>query len=641
MAFKRKKIAGWCAAGLLCVLAAASAAAQSSESVYSLAGEAARTQDLNEKIRLLNRALELWDASLGQKVKAKLLFNRGIAYARGGFADRAFQDFSRAIDVDPTYVKAYNNRGIILAQRGKPDGAIDDYTRAIQGKADFYEAYYNRGNALFEMGFKERAIRDYDRAIELHNRYDQAYNNRGIAYSAEGEYAKAIADYNRALDIRPNDAVYYNNRGVAFAKRGMFEQSLRDLGKAISLDSRNPRFYRNRGIVFHQNGAYRRAKADYSQYLKSVPRDQEVKKYLRLAASKKAIVGINASRRLAAPKKATVEGDGPGRLPAPDSEIAERDGSVGPAASRKKIASPALNERPRRSGASARDYYNRGVVRYRKGDFKRALEDFSQALELEPGDILSLNNRGSSFLAMGDLSSAREDYTRALEIEKGYMTAHFNRGIVYFYEGRYDLASSDFSECIDANPVDEAALQNRGFAYFAQGELIKAMSDFDAVRRINPSSIYARIMRLAIIARTSPGSIESYLAGERRSIKRGAAGWRTSLLYYFTGSLGTRDLLGRANSVKDPAEKRMRLCEAYLYIGLRKNLIEKKEREAFEAYRQSASLAPGNFYAGRLSRTMIENSKSTGIGSGAPHARTALVSSNPDGAFGTLPQSGH
>jgi len=636
MAFKHTKIARWRAAGLLCVLTAASAVAQSSESVYSLAGEAARTQDLNEKIRLLNRALELWDTSLGQKVKAKLLFNRGTAYARGGFSDKAFQDLSRAIDVDPTYVKAYNNRGIILMQRGKPEDAIDDYTRAIQRKADFYEAYYNRGNALFEKGFKERAIRDYDRAIELHNRYDQAYNNRGIAYSAEGEYTRAIADYNIALDIRPNDAVYYNNRGVAFAKRGMFEQSLRDLGKAISLDSRNPRFYRNRGIVFHQSGAYQRAMADYSQYLKRMPRDREVEKYRRLAASKRAIVGINASGRLAAPKKATVERDGPGRLPASDSGIAERDGSVGQVMSRKQIASPALKERPRRSGAAARDYYNRGVMRYQKGDFKRAQEDFSQALELEPGDILSLNNRGGSFLAMGDLSNARKDYTRALEIEKGYMTAYFNRGIVYFYEGRYDLATSDFSECIGANPVDEAALQNRGFAYFAQGELIKAMSDFDAVLRINPSSIYARIMRLAILARTSPGSIETYLARERRSTKRGAVDWRASLLYYFTGSLGTRDLLGRANSVKDPAEKRMRLCEAYLYIGLRKNLIEKKGGEAFEAYRQSASLAPGNSYAGRLSRTLIESSKSTGIGSGAPYARTALVSSDPYLTFDTL-----
>ena len=57
--------------------------------------------------------------------------NRGLAYAKQGFYDRAILDYSQAITLKPDYAKAYINRGLAYVDKGLYDRAIDDYNKAI------------------------------------------------------------------------------------------------------------------------------------------------------------------------------------------------------------------------------------------------------------------------------------------------------------------------------------------------------------------------------------------------------------------------------------------------------------------------------------------------------------------------------
>ncbi|WP_410172242.1 tetratricopeptide repeat protein, partial [Dolichospermum planctonicum] len=98
--------------------------------------------------------------------------------------------------------------------------AIDDYTQAININPNDADAYNNRGLVRSELGNKQGAIDDYTQAIKINPNYSYAYNNRGIVRSELGNKPGAIDDYTQAIKINPNNAEAYNNRGLVRSELG-------------------------------------------------------------------------------------------------------------------------------------------------------------------------------------------------------------------------------------------------------------------------------------------------------------------------------------------------------------------------------------------------------------------------------------
>ena len=72
-------------------------------------------------------------------------FNRGNAYYILGQHQKAIDDYTRAIELDPKLAEAYCNRGIAYSNLGQYQKAIDNFTRAIKLNPKHAFAYYIRG----------------------------------------------------------------------------------------------------------------------------------------------------------------------------------------------------------------------------------------------------------------------------------------------------------------------------------------------------------------------------------------------------------------------------------------------------------------------------------------------------------------
>jgi tetratricopeptide (TPR) repeat protein len=130
--------------------------------------------------------------------------NRSIAYRRMGQLDKAIEDASKAISLDPTSVPAYLDRGIAYYAAKTYDLAIADFSKVIALKPDYVAAYNDRGNAYDDSGDHDAAIADYSHALVLKPDYADAYANRGSAYEEKNFNDYAISDYRAALKLNPS-----------------------------------------------------------------------------------------------------------------------------------------------------------------------------------------------------------------------------------------------------------------------------------------------------------------------------------------------------------------------------------------------------------------------------------------------------
>ena len=112
-----------------------------------------------------------------------------------------------------------------------------------------------------------------------------------------------------------------------------------------------------------------------------------------------------------------------------------------------------------------------------KGDSIRAIDDFTQALRLTPGDADALYHRGLAYAHTGDYEDAIQDYSH-VSIKPADVDALGVRGVAYTKEGDYDRAIRDFDQALLTNPRFGFGFGKRSIAYARKGEYGRAISDW-------------------------------------------------------------------------------------------------------------------------------------------------------------------
>jgi len=93
-------------------------------------------------------------------------------------------------------------------------------------------------------------------------------------------------------------------------------------------------------------------------------------------------------------------------------------------------------------------YYNRGFAYAELGDYRRAIGDYDQALQIDLYVAEVNYNRGLAYYYLGEYHRAIEDYDRALRLKSGYTKAYYNRGNAYLDLGEYHRAIEDYDRAL-------------------------------------------------------------------------------------------------------------------------------------------------------------------------------------------------
>ena len=122
-------------------------------------------------------------------------------------------------------------------------------------------------------------------------------------------------------------------------------------------------------------------------------------------------------------------------------------------------------------------YGNRGNANDKLGDYAQAIEDYDQALRLDPNVALTYYNRGITYSDLGDIARAIEDYDQALRLDPGYLDAYNNRGNAYRKIGEAARAIEDFDQALRLDPSDAEVYWNRALARCDLGQVEASRDD--------------------------------------------------------------------------------------------------------------------------------------------------------------------
>ena len=131
-------------------------------------------------------------------------YNRGAArYHARSELDKAANDLTTALRLEPHQYKAYRMRGLVRAQQGDWAGLRDDCSLALQYHPTSAELHNLRGTACYRLKDYDAALASFEDAVRLDAGRHDSFYNRGLAKHRQGKLADAIKDYQQALNLNP------------------------------------------------------------------------------------------------------------------------------------------------------------------------------------------------------------------------------------------------------------------------------------------------------------------------------------------------------------------------------------------------------------------------------------------------------
>src|SRR5215831_8433486 len=266
----------------------------------------------------------------------------------------------------------------------------------------------------------------------------------------------------------------------------------------------------------------------------------------------------------------------------------------------------------------ANAFSNRGATYARKGEYDRAIENYDEAIRLNPKHADAFSNRGVAYGRKGDYDRAVENYDEAIRLNPKHAAALYGRGNAYRRKGDYDRAIENYDEALRLNPKHANALYNRGNAYRHKGDYNRAIENYDLAIELNPKHVDAFSNRGLV--RFYQGQFAAAVPDFSRAVKLTPTNlYRILLLYLAQARAGSHAQDGLAQATEgldlkewpgpivsmylgkvpeqavydavadaDPNRQRQKRCQAYFYVG-QQMLIGQKNGEAAKMFRETVA----------------------------------------------------
>ena len=193
-----------------------------------------------------------------------------------GNHEAAFENFQKALEINPEYFEAHYALGVLYATKELPDKASAHYKKALEIQSDSEKAHIQLAKILKSQGKVDEAISHYNEALAKNSDNEQAHYHLAVALMAKRNPMGALKHYQEALRIKPNFTEAHANMGVVLASQKKFDEAISHIRQALEAEPDNASFLFNLGLALGSLGKFDEAIVNFRKSATLAPDDFKV-----------------------------------------------------------------------------------------------------------------------------------------------------------------------------------------------------------------------------------------------------------------------------------------------------------------------------------------------------------------------------
>ena len=302
--------------------------------------------------------------------------------------------------------------------------SIQYFNQVIRLKPYLAEPYFYRSIAKIQLEDYQGALNDCNAAIERNPFSPGCYYTRGYIYRQLNRLQEAETDYSEALHFSPENRTYLLLRADTRAQMKQYDAAMEDIEQLLRREPNSPSVWSEKGqIAFLQ-----------ADTLAALEAFEKVTQYDRTNPAAWSALGVT-SLMLQREEDAYIQ------------------------------LTQAINLGSKWAG----DYINRGIIHYRRHNYRGALNDYDQAVKLSPRDADCYYNRGVMRQEVGDYNHALEDLNKAIDLAPEKTEMRYQRALVGMQLKQWKNVITDLDTLIARYPYFLPAYYMIAQAYQQQG----------------------------------------------------------------------------------------------------------------------------------------------------------------------------
>ena len=302
--------------------------------------------------------------------------------------------------------------------------SIQYFNQVIRLKPYLAEPYFYRAIAKIQLEDYQGALNDCNAAIERNPFSPGCYYTRGYIYRQLNRLQEAKTDYSEALHFSPENRTYLLLRADTRAQMKQYDAAMEDIEQLLRREPNSPSVWSEKGqIAFLQ-----------ADTLAALEAFEKVTQYDRTNPAAWSALGVT-SLMLQREEEAYIQ------------------------------LTQAINLGSKWAG----DYINRGIIYYRRHNYRGALNDYDQAVKLSPRNADCYYNRGVMRQEVGDYNHALEDLNKAIDLAPEKTEMRYQRALVGMQLKQWKNVITDLDTLIARYPYFLPAYYMIAQAYQQQG----------------------------------------------------------------------------------------------------------------------------------------------------------------------------
>ncbi|MCW5821200.1 MAG: tetratricopeptide repeat protein [Cyanobacteria bacterium TGS_CYA1] len=312
------------------------------------------------------------------------------------------------------YRKAFVITACLLSLAGLPSAHAEDRIAHLR--------YLGSAELNWQTQKREEALKDIDKSIEAYSGNAGAYLLRASMRGTMGNHKGVVDDCNRALYLKPDMDAAVQIRAVAYAALGKYKEAIEDLTTLIDKRKNDTKSYLTRADVYGMADDEKMSRKDINKALELEPSN---------ARAKRALVIWHLQFR------------------------------------KFKEALPLTEKYVSENPKSADAHYFLARAHSGNNQIQKAIEDCTQAINLDPKFYRAFTSRGYYKLILKDYKGSIIDSDSSIKLDSKNAVPVQNKALAYFLQNDYLKAADLYKSAAGLYDKKERKVRSRLLAAFS------------------------------------------------------------------------------------------------------------------------------------------------------------------------------